>query len=108
MEQICDRVVIIDRGKLVRAGRLSEMLGAGDHVEIVVDQLPPEVERAVRDRGAAVEKGPHGPRIRVEVARKREMAETLWNAGCDVISMNPIKGTLEEVFLKTVDGKGAA
>ena len=38
VEQICDRVVIIDHGKMVRAGRLDEMLASGDRVEIVADR----------------------------------------------------------------------
>ena len=40
VEQTCDRVIIIDRGRVVRAGRLDELLGRDDRVEIVVDHLP--------------------------------------------------------------------
>jgi len=31
------------------------------------------------------------------------MAEALWNGGCDVVSINPLKSSLEEVFLKVVE-----
>jgi hypothetical protein len=31
------------------------------------------------------------------------MVEALWNAGCDVVSINPVKSSLEEVFLKVVE-----
>ncbi len=103
LEQICDRVIIIDRGKLVREGRLDEMLERGGRVEFLVDQLPEETEKLLSDGGAAIARQAHGVHIVVDLARKREMAETLWAAGCDVISMQPVKSSLENVFLNLVD-----
>ncbi|MCU1237820.1 MAG: transporter related protein [Candidatus Solibacter sp.] len=108
VEQICDRVVIIDRGKLVRAGRLDEMLETGGRVEIVVDALGDDAERGAIEMGATVERGAHGIRVLVEEARKRETVEYLWGAGCDVQRVNPLKGSLEEVFLNLVDHRGGA
>jgi len=109
VEQICDRIVIIDRGRLLRAGRLQEMLSTGDRVELVADRITEEIEQAAAACGAVVERGPHGVRIVLDAARKREMAEALWNGGCDVVSINPVKSSLEEVFLKVVEhGEGGA
>jgi ABC-2 type transport system ATP-binding protein len=99
VEQIADRVVIIDRGRLVRAGRLPELLEGSDRVEIAVASLTPEAERAAAALGFSA--GP-GARLVAPAARKREAIEMLWNAGCDVVSMNPLKSTLEEVFLRMV------
>jgi ABC-2 type transport system ATP-binding protein len=107
VEQIADRAIIINRGKLVRAGRLDEMLGAGNRVEISVDSLSAELEAAPALAGASIERGPHGVRIQVDVARKRETVEVLWTAGCDVVAMNPLRSTLEELFLKEIDSEGA-
>jgi ABC-2 type transport system ATP-binding protein len=104
VEQIADRAIIIDHGKLVRAGRLDEMLAAGNRVEIAIDRLPAEDIPCLS--GAAVESGPHGVRILVDAARKRETVEALWQAGCDVVAMNPLRSTLEELFLKEVDSGG--
>ncbi|MGB0035994.1 MAG: ABC transporter ATP-binding protein [Candidatus Acidiferrales bacterium] len=106
VEQICDRVVIIDRGKVVRAGRLDEMLGPSDQVEITVNHLPESVEPAIIEEGATVERGSHGVRITVSSARKREMIVRLWAAGSDVISMIPKRSSLEEMFLKLVGNGG--
>src|ERR1019366_4358782 len=74
-EQICDRIVIIDRGRLLRAGRLQDMLELGDRVEMVADRIPEEIEQAALARGAVVERGTHGVRIVLDGARKREMVE---------------------------------
>jgi ABC-2 type transport system ATP-binding protein len=106
VEQICDRVIIVDRGRMVRSGTLDEMLGPGDRVEIVVDQLAEEFERAIVESGATVERGEHGVRICAPTARKRELTEMLWAGGCDVVSIMPIRNSLEELFLKVVGDGG--
>jgi ABC-2 type transport system ATP-binding protein len=104
VEQICDRVVIIDHGKLVRTGRLEELLAGGNRVEIIADRVPEGFEASAGE-GCVVERGPHAVRITVDSARKRQTVEALWAAGCDVTALNPLRSTLEELFLKEVDGQ---
>ena len=105
VEQICDRVVIIDRGRLVRSGRLDEIVRAGSRVEIIVDRLPEDAGRAAVEQGAEIEaKNGHGIRVLVEPARQREMMEYLWAAGCEIVRVNPVEESLEQVFLKLVGG----
>jgi ABC-2 type transport system ATP-binding protein len=108
VEQICDRVVILDHGKLIRTGRLNEMLGSNTAVEIVVESLSAEMEGAAVQRGAVIHRTAQGVKVTTDLAHKREVAEALWAGGCDVVSLNPVRSTLEEVFLQTVDGKEAA
>ncbi|HTT33228.1 MAG TPA: ABC transporter ATP-binding protein [Methylomirabilota bacterium] len=102
VEQICDRAIIIDKGRLVRTGSLNELLGAGDQVEILADQLPPELEPLLSEWGATIERGPNDVRITLPAARKRELAEKLWAAGCDVVSMVPVRSSLEDLYMKLV------
>ncbi len=104
VEQICDRAIIINKGRLVRMGSLNELLGTGDLVEIVADQLPVEMEPTLGEWGATIERGGHGVRITVAAARKRELAERLWAAGCDVVSMVPVRSSLEDLYMKLVGG----
>ncbi len=106
VEQICDRVIIIDRGHVVRAGALREMLTEGNRVEIVVDQVPDTLQPALIELGAVVEREAHQVRISVDAAQKRHVAEVLWASGCDLISLAPIKSSLEEMFLKLVGTRG--
>jgi ABC-2 type transport system ATP-binding protein len=108
VEQICDRAIIIDRGQMVRAGTMDELLGSSDRVEILANQLPEQMEPAFLEWGATIERGPHGVRIAIETTRKREVAEMLWAADCDVISITPMRSSLEELFLKLVGGGAPA
>jgi len=107
VEQICDRVIIIDRGYMVRAGTMQEMLAEGTRVEIVVDQLTEDLEHAVKERGASVEREGNRVRISLDAAQKRAVVEMLWAGGSDVLSLTPVKTSLEETFLKVVAEGGA-
>ena len=94
LEQFADRVIIIDRGKLVREGSLAELLGRGGRVAILVDRLPEEpqeMETFLGEHGATIERGAPGVRIVVDPDLKRETVERLWAAGCDVTAMYPVK-----------------
>ena len=55
-----------------------------------------------------VERDGHGIRLLAPPERKRQIIELLWSAGCDVIRVNPVKDSLEEVFLHLVEHGGAA
>jgi ABC-2 type transport system ATP-binding protein len=92
IELICDRIGIIHRGKLVRMGTVSELLESKDEFEIAA--------RGVRD-------GLPGGRVAfdgvvrfvVPAAEQRRWIEEIWNKGGEVISVAPVKRSLEDVFL---------
>jgi ABC-2 type transport system ATP-binding protein len=104
VEQICDQAIIIKQGRVVRAGSMTELLSAGDQIEIVADRLTAELEILVREWGASLEPGAQGMRITLASGRKRELVERLWSAGCDVLSLRPVKGSLEDFYMKVVGG----
>lgn len=107
VEQICDRAVIINGGRVVRAGTMEELLSGAGRVEIIVDQLPEAVEQALREQlAASIEREAHGVKVAVAIESKRAAVEMLWLEGCDVVSMNPVRDSLEHLFLELV-GSGA-
>jgi len=107
VEQVCDQAVIIDRGRVVRAGTMKTLLDTGDQVEIVATTLPEELEAVLHEWGATVKRGAQTVSIVASGARKREIVERLWLAGSDVLRLNPVKGSLEDLYMKLV-GKGDA
>jgi ABC-2 type transport system ATP-binding protein len=108
VEQICDQAVIIDRGRVVRAGTMDTLLVTGDQVEIVANTLPEDLEALLREWGATIERNANDVRIVAASGRKREIVERLWLAGCDVWRLNPVKGSLEDLYMKLVGKSEAA
>ena len=108
VEQICDQAVIIDRGRVVRAGTMNTLLVTGDQVEIIANTLPEDLQAVLREWGATIERNAHGVRIVAPGGRKREVVERLWLAGSDVQRLNPVKSSLEDLYMKLVGKSEAA
>lgn len=97
IENICDRVAFLVRGEVARLGTLSELLDSS-RVEIVARNLRPE---AVTSLGAERLPPANGlVRLGVEKARTREILESIWKHGGEVMSLNPARASLEEMFLE--------
>jgi ABC-2 type transport system ATP-binding protein len=100
VELVCDRVAILSRGHVVRTGTLNDMLETTDQVEIVAQSVPPTLFA-----NSAVE----GPRLHFAVpkSRQREAIERVWTAGGEVVSVNPVRRSLEELFLELTNPDAA-
>jgi len=93
VELVCDRVAILSRGMVVRTGTLSSMLETTDQVEIVAKAIS-----SMQFTHATVE----GERTRFAIAKtqQREAIEGIWGAGGEVVSVNPVRRSLEDLFLE--------
>jgi ABC-2 type transport system ATP-binding protein len=102
VEQICDRVIVMDRGQMVETGRLRDLLRSDNRVEIVIDQLPEEFEQEVIRLGASVSRTGSGVCLIFDTPQKREIEDLLRSAGSDITSLRLIRHSLEELFLQLV------
>ncbi len=93
VELICDRVAILSRGRVVRTGTLSAMLETTDQVEIVVHSIAPRLFANSTVEGGRVW-------FAVPKSGQREAIERVWAAGGEVVSVNPVRRSLEELFLE--------
>lgn len=93
VELVCDRVAILSRGSVVRTGTLTSLLETTDQVEIIARTVPPS-----QFFGATAVEG--GGRFTVSKDRQRETLERIWEAGGEVIMVNPVRRSLEELFLE--------
>ncbi len=105
VELVCDRVAIVDRGRVVRAGPLADLLGAASELRLTVDRVDPDLHtlldgharvRAVD--GATVTLGV--PDLDVTPA----IAEAVVRAGYRLYGLVPLQRSLEEVFFTSVEG----
>jgi len=106
-EALCSRVAILAKGKLVAAGRLSDLvdfrargweLVVSGTSEPAVAALGPRVRRSVR-----IDEGRYTLELPVEASPDQILAE-LTAQGAHLVSLNPIRDTLEDFFVRQVQG----
>ena len=56
--------------------------------------------------GVAIQRGPQSVSLIVATQHKREVAEKIWAANLDVISITPLRSSLEDVYMQIVGGAG--
>jgi ABC-2 type transport system ATP-binding protein len=99
VELVCDRVAILNKGRLVALGKTSELLQSGDKSIIVARGVP-----ATAFPDATLENGV--VRFAVPTVSQRSALERVWSLGGQVISVNPEHRSLEEIFLQLTRTSG--
>ena len=111
-EALCSRVAIVAKGRLAAAGRLNELREfAVQGWELIMEHVPAAALDGVRQRARRV-RPMDGDRYVIELppeGKPEEMLRELTGAGATTISLNPLRQTLEDVFIKRVAemGEGA-
>ena len=102
VQQVCDRVAIIDKGEVINESTIADLLRQDLGLEI--DAAPLELaEKALAERWATqVDDG----RIRVRASREEapELVRRLVGAGVELFGIAPQQRNLEEVFLALTQG----
>jgi ABC-2 type transport system ATP-binding protein len=93
VELVCDRVAVLHRGRLVRLGRTADLLQVGEQTEVVVRAV------AAKDFDGAVARDGIVS-FSVPAHMQRAALEKVWNLGGEVVSVNPVRRSLEEIFLE--------
>jgi ABC-2 type transport system ATP-binding protein len=111
VEALCDRVAILNRGKLVEVGRLSEILDVSVRsVELVAEGVREDVEKKIA--GSTLEVRRRGERCHISFPGRAELdaaLPVLLGSGARVVSVNPLAETLEDHFVREIGaGKEAA
>jgi ABC-2 type transport system ATP-binding protein len=111
VERVCDRVGILDQGKLVREGTIEELTRSQLAFRVRTD---PPIDDDAREAilGCAVSLRPLADGFEVGVERHEDIDRTidlLRSRGFGIRALMEVRLSLEEVFMKAVDeGKGAA
>jgi ABC-2 type transport system ATP-binding protein len=126
VELICHRVAILVKGRLMKMGRTEDLLISRDRYEIVArgvaaNSFEPVSEVHAPDpvpqlRGVQFPADPSASSGRclgvdglvqftVPAPSQRDALEKIWSLGGEVVSVNPLRRTLEEVFLELTNHK---
>jgi len=110
VEQICDKVVIIDRGRHIHSGDVASLL-QGEHEAVRVVVADPEAAvRLLREDPdvAFVERAGSGRDAFLRVGARRggagRIARILVEGGIELLELTPVRRSLEEFFLKVTTG----
>ena len=93
IEMICHRVAILDKGRLVKIGKTEELLVSRDRYEIAARGIPANLFDKARAVDGRVE-------FTIAAASQRDALERVWSLGGEILSVNPVRRTLEEVFVE--------
>jgi ABC-2 type transport system ATP-binding protein len=110
VSQLCDRVIIINRGQIVASDRpenLSRQLGHGSRVLLTVAGPTTEVETSLRKISGVngvLSQGDNKFLVEADLGRelRPELARLVVAQGWDLLEMKTQEFTLEEVFLNLV------
>jgi len=109
VEQICHRVGVIQKGRLVAEGTVEELRAQGGEAGLVVRAAPVEKARPILEAlvgtGKVRASDDGAFRLAIDPGGAAELNRQLVSAGIDVSELRPSERSLEEVFLQ-LTGEG--
>jgi ABC-2 type transport system ATP-binding protein len=92
---VSDRIAFLHEGRLLRYGRLDELAGPTEQVEVVLRSFRPDGEFRAR-WGVANGAGAW----RIPSSETRHFVEDAWGRGAELVSVTPARGDLTSLFLE--------
>ncbi len=99
VEQVCDRVAVVDHGRVISAGTMEELL-TGSAVRVRVTGLRPEDHKALDAYGPIDDEGEKLTFTKLDVDRVPELVAAIVGLGGRVYEVVPRHQTLEDRFLQ--------
>jgi len=110
-EALCSRVAVVAGGRLAASGRLSDILAFEVRGwELVVAEVTPEMLARlapVARRTTEISAGRYALELSLDHPPENVLAD-LAAMGADLVSLNPIRDTLEDFFVRQVAEAGSA
>jgi ABC-2 type transport system ATP-binding protein len=97
VELVCDRVAVLHHGKIARLGRTADLLQIGEQAEVVARGIA-----VTSFHGAVSHDGVVS--FSVPANTQRAVLQQVWSLGGEIVSVNPVRRSLEEIFLEATSG----
>jgi ABC-2 type transport system ATP-binding protein len=110
VQELCDRVAIVDRGRVVYEGALADLRrqgGAGYRLRTTDDVRALEVA-LVQPRIHGARSADHGIGFQADEADVGALSIALAQAGVGILALAPELATLEDLFFRLTESDGAA
>lgn len=107
VEMVCDRVAIVDRGRVVAAGPLAELIGGTAELRLTLDHVDEGGLSLLRPFGEVIGRDEGTLRLVLRDGQvSADVVTALVGAGYRVHAAVPVQRTLEDVFVGLVEGRG--
>ncbi len=102
VEKICDRVAIMDKGKIVAQGTLKDLIGEKYRIEIETDKMSNDILEDLRNLGE-VEVEERKVRITTNRDVRREVSAILYAKGAIVLDLHISRPSLAEIYRELLE-----
>jgi ABC-2 type transport system ATP-binding protein len=107
VEAVCDRVAIIVKGRIRYEGGTHAFLDDGERAcDLVLRAVPTELAQRLEEAGLGLRGIADRVELRVPEKQVGEVLEAALSARAQVVSVNPHRRSLEEIFLSAVEADG--
>jgi len=106
IELECDRAIIIDKGKVIKEGKIDTLITVKRQYEVEVNHFKQSLIKNIDKIGRVLEI--NGNKLRIELNggfAPQDIIDAVNKEGVDIISLSSFKLTLEEVFVDLVKEK---
>jgi ABC-2 type transport system ATP-binding protein len=104
VELVCDRVAIVDHGRVIAIGAVSDLLGETSQVRLRVDRLSPRAESILTGFGQIERQGEWLTVRGIAEAAIPDLVAGIVREGGRVYAVEPAQQTLEDRFLQILGG----
>jgi ABC-2 type transport system ATP-binding protein len=107
VQELCDRVAIVDKGRVVYEGALADLRrqgGAGYRLRTTDDHRATEIARAYDGIARIVLDAEHGLSFEATEADVASLSLALGQAGVGILALTPELATLEDLFFRLTEG----
>src|SRR3989442_780020 len=99
VEQVCDRVAVVDHGRVIASGTMDELL-SGTAVRVRASGLDGAARTKLADFGPLDDEGEHLTFTKLDIERVPELVSTIVSLGGRIYEVAPRHQTLEDRFLQ--------
>ncbi len=105
VERVCDRVIVMHLGQLRFAGTIDELRGADARTEVRVKEGEERLAARLAEAGIKAERLSEGLAVELGEDDAPRIFALAAEAGVQVRHLAPMRATLEEAFLRTVNDR---
>lgn len=103
MEKVCDRISIMKNGRLVSVRSMCELLATNKTYKLKFNTVSDNLKENLGRIGWIM--GVDGGEITIAIADESKLSqlpELLQKSGCTMLSLSPVRQTLEDIFLEAI------